>query len=106
MKTTWEIAKELGHYTYKSTSVYFTIKNTLVRISGHLPNVSNFEAYNEDCEKIFMVFVNRPQYNVFHNDTKIEKFLESEMPHGNYDYVIIESDEDIDYAKKMMDLFI
>lgn len=36
-------------------SYYMTKQDTVIRVSDHLPNFSNFECYNEGCEKIVLI---------------------------------------------------
>ncbi len=78
-------------------SNYLEIDNVLVRISNHLPNINNIEAYNEDVEKVLLVF--------FSNDvseSEITNFIDSEMRDYDAEYIIIEENSLSDYDKEVV----
>ncbi|WP_278494912.1 hypothetical protein [Chryseobacterium arthrosphaerae] len=60
MKATYEIINEtLGYQTTLiGRSFYHNQNGKVVRFADHLPNVVNFNIYNEDAKEVLMVFVN------------------------------------------------
>ena len=104
MKTTYQIAEEIsGQNQIRSASCYFTINETLVRVANHLPNVANFSEFNEDAKDIILVFVNDDRSQV--TDNEVENFIEREMGDFNVNYFIVNEEDDLYYAKKMIEVY-
>ena len=82
-------------------SNYLTIDNVVIRISNHAPRKYNFEAYNEDCNKIILVF--------FQSDIKeseIQDIIENELKNFDCEYIIIEENKLSDYDNVIISRFL
>lgn len=88
-----------GNETNWYKSSYTMVDDKLVRVSNHLPNVSNFKNMNEDCEKIFLIFVESEL-----SEREIQKFIDSEMKSFEVEFLLL--NEENDFSDEMIQLFI
>jgi hypothetical protein len=84
------------------SSYYFNTSSATVRVSNHLPKRSNWEENQNFSDKIF-IFINE---NNDLNESKIEKYLESEF-HNDYNYFFLFDTEEaaiesINYIKSQI----
>ena len=60
MKATYEVLNDtLGYHTTLIGKSFYHLENgKIVRFADHLPNIANFQIYNEDAKEVLMVFIN------------------------------------------------
>ena len=99
---TLEIIKKHTENVNCSRSFYVKLESKLVRISNHLPKTDNFSLFNEEIEKVLLVFVSN-EYNTI-DERQASNYCESvrnieieyiiineEMPFEGYNTMIIEN---------------
>lgn len=82
-------------------SNYLTIENVVVRISNHAPKSYNFKAYNEECDKIILVF-----FESDITESEIQDIIENELSSYDCEYVIIEENQLSDYDNVVIERFV
>lgn len=84
-----------------ASSTYSIInKDVLLRVSNHLPNVANFDEYNEGVNKIMMIF---EEGSVSEKD--VESFIENKMEADysvNFYILTGDNDGDIYFIKHLI----
>ena len=74
---------------YKA-SYYYNIDDITVRVSNHLPKISNWQENNNN-EKAIFIFTDE----IAMTESQIEKYLESEFSDISFQYAIISDIENI-----------
>jgi hypothetical protein len=82
-------------------SNYLTIENVVVRIANHAPRKYNFKAYNEDCDKIILVFFASDV-----NESEIQDIINNELYDYDCEYIIIEENKLSDYDEVVISRFV
>ena len=82
-------------------SHYIEIGDALIRVSNHLPRISNILAYNENVKRVFLVLTDSSI------ESEAESVCEEIESHGiEAFYTVFESDDDVDYIKMKVGKFI
>jgi hypothetical protein len=82
-------------------SHYIEMGNALVRVSNHLPRISNILAYNENVNRVFLVLTDATL------EQEAEAICEEIALHGiEAEYTVFESSEDVDYIKMRVSKFL
>ncbi|WP_347219301.1 hypothetical protein [Chryseobacterium sp.] len=110
MKTTYEIINEtLGYQTTLiGKSFYHSENGKVVRFADHLPNVANFEIFNEEAAEVLMVFINS---NI--SESKMQSSCEevaSALNINEVEYLIFDDNDsdlnDVDILKMQIERFL
>lgn len=87
-------------------SCYFETKDTIIRISDHLPNMENFHRYNEDFERCYLILVDVNIEEERNLNEAVEDYCNNNSREiENTDYCFINDDSDIDFMFKMLERF-
>jgi len=99
----YEIAGEIFNATngVVKDSHYVQVGNALVRVSNHLPVLSNILAYNEGVERVLLILTDSSLEN------EAEDVCDMMGLNGiDASYTICESSDDLDYVKMKVDKFL
>jgi hypothetical protein len=99
--------------TFGTKSVYVELENVVIRIADHLPNVCNFDSFNEGVNNVILVLVeNEYSGDIAHKFFNKEDELDSEFSHygiENYKtFFVFEAnniEENIQEIEKMINKF-
>jgi hypothetical protein len=92
MNTINEITKAIRNSDFffnTKSSTYTMVEDVLVRVSDHLPNKYNLISYNEDVQKVFLIFAETEL-----TEREVSNYIDEELRSFDVDYIIIDGSFD------------
>ena len=90
----FELAEKLNIASNTLSIYFYNNNNTLIRISNHLPNETNFQENNQENERIFLIFTDT---NL--TEREIENYIEKNMNNYDVNYFIFDDGDNFEYLK-------